>query len=45
VKILDQAGFTEGYISNYKSGEQRAFIRELTWTGEDFYAAIQDNTI
>jgi hypothetical protein len=45
VKILEQAGYIEAYVSNYKHPPQKAEIIALTWQGEEFLFSIQDDTI
>lgn len=45
IKLLIDAGFIEGKVLKFMGGEGTFIIESLTWTGQDFVAAMRDNTL
>jgi len=45
IKIMQQAGLLDADTTPFKSGGSRDFVFGLTWEGQDFLAAVEDDTI
>lgn len=45
LSIMGQAGLIDTQTKTYKSGDVRITALGLTWEGQDFLAAIEDDTV